>query len=125
MNVGKRSGRIVGALFIAATVAGVISVISFGSTLAAPVDLSGIYANKSRVLIGALFYFVLAAACASITIPMYPILKKYSPGLALGAVAFRIIEGVILMVGVINVLSLLTLSQAFARAGAPDNSPTV
>ena len=56
----------VGVLFITATLAGIISVISFGSTLAAPVDLSGIYTSRNRVLIGALFYFVLAASCASI-----------------------------------------------------------
>jgi len=122
MNTYKKTARIVGVLFITATVAGILSGVSVGSTLDTPVDLAKVSANENQVIIGALFYFIMAAACASIAIPMYPILKKHNEALALGAVGFRIIEGVIWMVGVISLLLLVPLSQEFVQAGAPDAS---
>ena len=66
--------------------------------------------------------FVSAAASASIAISMYPVLKRHNEGLALGAVGFRLIEGAFYIVGVICLLSLLTLSQRFVGAGAPSSS---
>jgi hypothetical protein len=71
---------------------------------------------------GAFFQFIMAAACAGIGISLYPVLKRYSEGLALGAAGFRIIEAVFEIVGVIILLLLLTLSQEFVKAGAPGSS---
>ncbi|MHA2104971.1 MAG: DUF4386 domain-containing protein [Candidatus Hodarchaeales archaeon] len=122
MTSYKINARIVGILFITATAAGILSAISLGSILETPVDLAKISANDNQVILGAFFFFIMAAAGASIAIPMYPILKKHNEALALGAVGFRIIEGVIWMVGVISLLLLVTLSQKFVQAGAPDPS---
>ena len=64
----------------------------------------------------------MCVAIAGIAIWAYPILKKHNEGLALGYVGFRLIEGILLLVAVIGLLSLLTLSQEFVKAGAPDAS---
>jgi hypothetical protein len=122
MNTNKKAARIVGVLFITATVAGFISGGFLGPILEAPDDLAKVSANENQVLIGALFLFIMAAAGASIAIPMYPILRKHNGGIALGSVGFRIIEGGLFMVGVIFLLLLVTLSQEFVKAGAPDAS---
>jgi hypothetical protein len=53
---------------------------------------------------------------------MYPVLKKWNAGLALGSVIFRTIEAAFYMVGVVCLLSLLTLSQRFRSAGAADRA---
>jgi hypothetical protein len=53
---------------------------------------------------------------------IYPILKKHNETLALGYVGARIAEGVLFIVNVITILTLLTLSQEFVKAGAPDAS---
>ena len=53
---------------------------------------------------------------------LYPVLKKHSQGLALGAVGFRLIEAVFYIVGVIGIVLLLSLSQEFVKAGAPSSS---
>ena len=71
---------------------------------------------------GIFFVFVGAAASASIAISLYPVLRRYHPGLALGAVGFRLVEGALYVVGVIGLVSLLTLSQEFVKAGAPQLS---
>jgi hypothetical protein len=48
--------------------------------------------------------------------------KKYSEALALGYVALRIIEAVVIIAAVVSALSLIALSQEYVKAGAPDAS---
>ena len=122
MNSERMNARIAGVLFIIATTAAIISGIILGPILDAPDYLVQVAANDIQVITGALWYFIMAAAGPCIAISMYPIVKKYNEALAIGSVGFRIIEGAIFMVGVINLLSLVTLSQAFVLAGAPADS---
>jgi hypothetical protein len=122
VNTSRKTARIVGVLFITATGAAIVSGAFLLPILEAPDYLAKVSANETQVMIGALFYFIMAAAGAGIAIPMYPILRKHNEALALGAVGFRIIEGAIFMVGVICVLALVTVSQEFVLAGAPDVS---
>jgi hypothetical protein len=111
MNSEKNTARIVGILFIGTTIAGMLSVVFFGSNLQSPVDLAKIATNETWVRLGAFFYFLMAAGVAGIAISMYSTLKKHNEGLALGAVCFRVIEGATYIVGVICVLSIVVLSQ--------------
>ncbi|MCJ2670743.1 MAG: DUF4386 domain-containing protein [Candidatus Thermoplasmatota archaeon] len=112
----------VGALFITATVAGILSVVFLRPILDAPDYLIKVSANENQVIIGALFELIMAVACAGIAIWLYPVLKKHNQALALGSVSFRIIEAALYFVAVTGLLSLLTLSQEFVKAGAPDAS---
>ena len=122
MNRNRKTAIIVGVLFITATVASVLGTLFYKPILDAPDYLIDISANENRVIIGAIFGLIAAFASASIAIWLYPILKKHHEDLALGAVAFRIIEGVLYIVAVIGLLSLLTLSREYVKAGAPDAS---
>ena len=122
MNTKKKTARIVGGLYIVATVAGVLSVVFLGPTLYAPDYLVAVSENGNQVIIGAFFLFIMALAIAGTAIAIYPILKKHNEALALGVVGGRIVEGVLFVVNVITILSLLTLSQELAKAGAPDAS---
>jgi hypothetical protein len=122
MNKNIKTARIVGVLFIVATGAAIISGAFLLPILESQDYLVRVTRNENQVMIGVLFYFFMAAAGASIVIPMYPILKKQNEALALGAVGFRMIEGAIFMVGVICMLSLVAVSQGYVGAGAPDNS---
>ena len=38
--------------------------------------------------------FIMGVACAGIGLALYPILKKYNQGLAIGSAGFRVVEGV-------------------------------
>ena len=122
MNSYRKNAIIVGVLFITATVANILSDVFLGPILDAPDYLIKVSANENQVIIGALFKLIMAVACAGIAIWLYPILKKHNEALALGYVGARIIEGVLYIVAVIGLLSLLTLSQEFVKAGAPDAS---
>ena len=115
------TATIVGILFIIGTASGILS-LGFLETTIGTLDLSKISANENQVLIGALLIFIMAAACVGTTFWMYPVLRKYSEALALGAVGFRLIEGVLMVITAVCMLVLLTLSQEFVRTGAADSS---
>lgn len=121
MNSNRKTAIIVGVLYIAATVAGIISVV-FGPDPDAPDFLANLSANEIRVLIGGLFEFTMSVLIVGISIYLYPILKIHDEVLALGYIVFRIIEVIILTVCAISLLTLLTLSQEFIKAGAPGTS---
>ncbi|MHA1995705.1 MAG: DUF4386 domain-containing protein [Candidatus Hodarchaeales archaeon] len=122
MNSEKLPARIVGVLFITATVAAIVSGAFLLPIIGVSDYLAEVSTNESQVALGAIFYFIMAAAGAGIVIPMYPTLKKYNEGMALGAVGFRIIEGAIFMVGVMCVLALVPLSQEYVQSGASTDS---
>ena len=74
------------------------------------------------MLIGILLDLINCAAVVVIPVMLFPIFKKHDEALALGYLGSRIIESVILIVGDISLLSLLTLSQEYVQAAAPDAS---
>jgi len=119
MNTYRKNARIVGILFITATVAGILSVVISRPILDAPDYLIKISASENQVIVGGLFELIMAVACAGIAIWLYPVLKKHNQALALGSVGFRVIEAALYFVAVAGLLSLVTLSQEFVKAGAP------
>ena len=115
-----------GILFIIATAtymlgSGILEPILYVRTAIYPTDyLNNISANENLVMIGMLLELVNHIAVVCIPFMMYPILKKHNESLALGYSVFRIIESVTLIVGSISLLSLLTLSQEYIKAGTLD-----
>ena len=120
MNSNRKTAIIVGVLFIISTVAGILSAVFLEPILNAPDYLINVSANENQVINGALLELICAGAFLGIAVMMFPILKKYNENIALGYVVARILEAVPFVVGVISLLSLLTLSQEYVQAGAPD-----
>jgi Domain of unknown function (DUF4386) len=121
MNSYRNMARIAGILFFIGTVTGLFN--SFTEPIVnAPNYLTSIAANSTQVFIGVLLTFIAAAVSSCLAISLYPVLKKYHEALALAAVGFRLMEAVFYIVNIIGILSLVTLSQDFVRAGAPATS---
>ena len=109
---------VAGVLLIVATVASLLS----GPFLAPVTDsgsLGDAAAHQGQVATGVLLAFIAALAAPGIAVALYPVLRRFGEGLSLGAVAFRIMEGVFYALGMLLVLSLTTLSAAFVDAGSP------
>ena len=120
MDTNRMNAAIVGVLFITATVAGTIAATIGSPILDAPDYLTEISANEGTIIIGAFLIFLMAISCAGIGLGLYPIMRKYSVGMAIGTVGFRVIESMIDMLGGVSAIALLALSQEFVKAGAPD-----
>ncbi len=123
MSKDRRAAVVVGVLFIVATAAGLIGrVVLLDPILEGADILAKVAANQNQVAAGALFGLVGFFTCAGIAIALYPVLRRYSEGLALGAVGLRIIEGVLYSIGAIAVLSMLTLARGLVEAGTAASS---
>ena len=72
--------------------------------------------------LGALLELILVVSVGGTATIMFPILRKYNETIALWHVYFRFLEAVIITVGIISVLSLLTLSQNFVADGAANHA---
>jgi hypothetical protein len=112
----------VGVLFILGTVPALLSLPLASNTVNAPDHLSAISTNEGQMLLFTAIKFLMGIACAGIGLALYPILRKYNEGLAIGSAGFRVIEGGLQIVGCLLYVVLLALSQEFVKAGAPASS---
>ena len=123
MNSYRKTAMIVGVLFLAGYVGVFVGGAISGPILNDPDYLMNVYPNKTRVIIGMLIEVLLNdVPVVGIGVMLFPILRKYSEGIALWYAGMRIIEAVTLIVGTISALSLITLSQEYIAAGAVDAS---
>jgi len=65
----------------------------------------------SGVFWGALLNVICALAGAGTAVALFPVVKRQNESLAIGFVASRVIEGVLILVGVASLLSVVTLRQ--------------
>ena len=108
-----------GLLFIAATAASLIATAFLGSSLKGPGFLATVALHQNRLLAAALFQLLAAFTSAAIAVTLYPVLRQYAAGMALGSVAFRLIEGVFYALSAAGTMILVSLSgQLTAGASA-------
>jgi hypothetical protein len=117
VNSYKTTARVVGALFIIATIAYTIGNALLTSILSVPDYLSNVYSNSALVVSGVLLEFVAAAANVFIGVLIFPVLKRYSERGALGYLATRIFDGAGLVIAATAMLWLVTLSGETLSAG--------
>ena len=120
MESNRTTAVTAGVLFITASAASVV-----GTQLSQPfLDdadyLASLAAHADQVSAGALLELVAASASAGIAVSLYPVLRQWNVGLAVGSVVFRVIEAVMYTVGVVCLLSLLALSRQLTGSQAAD-----
>jgi len=122
MNTNRKIAVITGVIFIIATVAGPMLATPLTPDLTGTDYLTRVSAHTNQAAGGVLLWIISAFTSGGIAIVMYPVLKERNEGLALGSVIFRTIEAAFYMVGVVSLLSLLTLGQQFRTAGTADRT---
>ena len=110
-----------GALFIIATVTA-LAAAALSPALTGPGYLQEMAGHSQRTAASALVYLVAAGTSVGIAVALYPLLKKTSPALALGAVVFRTIEAVFYTAAVVSLLSITTLGGQLVAAPAGDRA---
>lgn len=118
MSEYKTTARIIGVLFIVASVTAVVG----GSLVALPLEQSGYLSNvadqSTQIITGVLLLVVQAIAVVGIAVMFFPILKRRNEGVALGFVGARTLEGVLVILGAVTALMVLTLSQGYGQTAA-------
>jgi len=118
MSSDRRAALTAGALFIIASVAALLASAVEHPVLTGTGYLAKIAENAGRVSAGGLLELLEAGASAGIAIALYPVLRKRSEGLALGAVALRTLEAAMYAAGGIITLSLLYVARQHAPVTA-------
>jgi len=117
-----------------ALIAGVFFLITFAASIPALLLYDPVLNNThyivgagadTRVAFGAFLEVLLAIANIGSAVVLFPILKRQRESVALGYVASRILESTIIVVGLISLLSIVTLRQDLAGAGGADHASLV
>lgn len=114
----RTAARIVGVLFISATIPFSIAVVLLAPILGAPDFLSQVSVHANRVSVGALLELTNHVAVVGIAVVFYPVLRQFSERLAVAYVAARSIESVIFIIGTMHLVALLNVGQELVAVGA-------
>src|SRR5207302_10302586 len=76
------------------------------------------HGSNTGIIVGAILEMIVALAGIGTAVALYPVVKRQNEGIALGFVASRTLEAAMIFAGVMCLLSVVTLRQAGAGAGA-------
>jgi len=120
MTSTRRTATIAGWLFIVTIVASIpAAFVFYGPVLNDATYILGAGADI-KVRMGAFLEIITAIANIGTAVVLYPIVKRQSQSLAIGYVAARVLESTVIVVGIISLLSIVTLRQNFAGATGAD-----
>jgi Domain of unknown function (DUF4386) len=112
----RRTARVVGWLFVVTYVTSIAAKFAFYPPLFEGDYVAG-GGSDTRVLWGALSEMILIIANIGTAVALFSVLKRQHENLALGFVTARVMESVFIAVGILSVLTLVTMRQDYAGAG--------
>jgi hypothetical protein len=107
----QKLARITGVLYLATFITSIPALWLYQPVLDDPVGYVAGAGDTNRILLGAFLELLLIIANIGTALAPYPILKRQNEPLALGYVAARIVESTFILVGILAVLSIVTLQQ--------------
>jgi hypothetical protein len=116
------TARVVGVVYLAGFVVGLVGNGLIQSTLDAPNHLATVSANGMLLAIGALLWLTAVAGDAAHGVLMFPILKRHSERIAFGYQGARIVDAVFIAVMVLFLLLQLPLGSEFVKAAGADTA---
>jgi hypothetical protein len=72
----------------------------------------------TAVILGAILEMIVALAGIGTAVTLYPVVKRQNQGVALGFVGSRVLEAATIYIGIVSLMSIVTLRQAGAGVGA-------
>jgi hypothetical protein len=109
---------LIGVLFWISNLATVIGSAMAGTIPNAHDALTGMSPHGTQVMVGTLIAHINDVAIIAYAVVLFPVLKRFSQGMALGYVAFKALEGTLLVVSAAALLSLIPLSQHYLTSGS-------
>jgi len=116
MTSTRKTALVAGILYLITEVTAITAMLSYGSVLTDPAFIISASVDNTGVLVGAFLEVLLAIAVVGSSVTLYPVIKSYGPGLALGYVAGRLIEAAIILLGAISLLTVVTLQAQLSDA---------
>jgi Domain of unknown function (DUF4386) len=115
MSSLRKTALVAGLLYLLTFVS--IPTLGLYAAVRAPNYITGLGPDNS-VFLGAMLETIVALACIGTAVTLYPVLKRQNEGVALGFVGVRVLEAATIYSGIASLLSIVTLRQSGAGAGA-------
>jgi hypothetical protein len=120
MEKHRISAIITGMLFLIAAVASILGLVSYESILNDPNYIINSTSNKTQIYWGAFFEIITAFAVIGTPIALFPILKEVNLSMAVATISFRLLEATIIIIGIISLLTIISLNQEFTKEVNPN-----
>ena len=120
MNTYRTTAIVVGVMYLAGFVVGLVGNGLIQSILGAPDHLSTVSANSMMLAIGAILWLMAVAGDAAHGVLMFPVLKQHSERIAFGYLASRIVDAVFIAVSVLFMLLQIPLGSEYLKAVVPN-----
>ncbi len=124
MTPSRTTAVVTAGFFLVAAATAVVALALYQPLLGDPAYVLGSGAD-TQVLVGALLELLLAASCIGTAVTLYPVLRRQAHGAALGYVCGRLLEATVIVVGILAVLSVVTLRRQHGDGAAPDDEALV
>lgn len=117
-NTFRRTATVVGIVYILGFVVGLAGIGLFNSILGTPDHLSTVSANSMLLGFAAVLWLMAVIGDAAHGVLMFPVLKQSSERMAIGYLAFRIIDATFIAIMVLFVLVQIPLGSEYLKAAA-------
>jgi hypothetical protein len=105
-----------GVIYLITFAASIPQLALFSAVIADPTAYVSSPRSNTAVLWGSWLEVITAASCVGTAIVLYPVTRRVSRTAAIGFVTSRVVEAGLILVGVVTILSVVTLQQHFAGA---------
>ena len=119
----QRTARIMGAWFLGTFVFSIPAFFFYGPILDEPAYVVG-SGEDTRIAVGALLEILLAISGIATAVVIFPIVKRVNESIALGYIASRTVESILILIGVLSLLSLVALQHDLGTTRVTDGSLT-
>ena len=112
---GRMNVRLSGVFYLLTFAASLPALILLGPVLTDPGFILG-GGSETGVVWGSFLDFVNALAGIGTAVAVFPVIRRHNESLALGFVTTRLLEGAVIMIGVVSLLAVVTLRHEAAGA---------
>ncbi|MER5599793.1 DUF4386 domain-containing protein [Streptomyces sp. NPDC002265] len=120
----RNHARAAGAFYLITFVASIPALLLIAPVLDHADYITGA-GDDTRVLWGCLLDLISALACIGTAVAVFPVVKRAGEALALGFVTSRLVEAAVILIGVVSLLSVITLRQDLTGATGQDAATLV
>jgi hypothetical protein len=117
----QRTARIMGAWFLGTFVFSIPAFFFYGPILD-DADYVVRGSGSTSIAVGALLEILLAIAGIATAVVIFPIVKRVNESIALGYVASRTVESILILTGVLSLMAVVALHQDLAATASTDET---
>ncbi len=118
----KKNALITGLFFIAATVFAIIGLKLYDPILVQSDYIQNATKDTTQLIWGAVCELILVCTASGTAIMLSPYLRKYNEHLGMAYFSFRLLEAIFILIGIVAMLSIVSLCNSFANESNPDLS---